>query len=303
MSLGSLLLKFKQKFGHGVRVAYWRDVVRPRILRTRAIDGTTERVCEIHVMTSKDDWLNLLWALKSFYWASRRRYALCIHDDGSLRSDDVATLRAHFPQARIVERKAADERVRAALAGLPRCRQFRETNLLAPKVFDFPAYLEAERMLLLDSDVLFFEEPTELLRRIEDLEYTRNCFNADVESSYTVDESVVREQGGFELQPRINSGLALVHRESLKYEWVEEFLGYAGLLGGHFWRIEQTIYALCSSRFGVDLLPEDYAVRLNAGIGNSPCRHYVGAIRHWMYGEGIRRLYKSGMLSDLKQRG
>lgn len=299
MSLGSLLLKFKQKFGHGVRVAYWRDVVRPRILRTRAVVGATDRTCEIHVMTSKDDWLNLLWALKSFYWASRRHYALCIHDDGTLRSEDVATLRTHFPEARLIERKAANERLKAGLASYPRCWQFRETNLLAPKVFDFPAYLEADRMLLLDSDVLFFEEPTELLRRIEDPSYRLNCFNADVESSYTVDESVVREEGGFGLQPRINSGLALVHRESLKYEWVEEFLGYSGLLGGHFWRIEQTIYALCSSRFGVELLPDEYAVRLDAGIGASPSRHYVGAIRHWMYGEGIRRLSKSGMLRDL----
>jgi hypothetical protein len=32
--------------------------------------------CKLH--TSKNDWLNLVWTLKSFYISSGRRYALCI---------------------------------------------------------------------------------------------------------------------------------------------------------------------------------------------------------------------------------
>src|SRR6516165_2000861 len=104
MSLGSLVLRLRQKFGHGLRVAYWRDVVRPRILRSRAIADTSDSRCEIHVLTSKDDWLNLIWALKSFYWASGRHYALCIHDDGSLEPAQKEVLQWHFPAARIIER-------------------------------------------------------------------------------------------------------------------------------------------------------------------------------------------------------
>ena len=61
MSLGSLAFRLRQKFGHGLRVAYWRDVVRPRILATRPITDGSDVTCEIHVMTSNSDWLNLLW--------------------------------------------------------------------------------------------------------------------------------------------------------------------------------------------------------------------------------------------------
>ena len=75
--------------------------------------------------------------------------------------------------------------------------QFRLTNLLAPKVFDFPAYLETDRMLLLDSDVLFFAEPTTLLNAIENPGFQRNIFNADDSSAYTVEpESVKQRTGG-----------------------------------------------------------------------------------------------------------
>lgn len=299
MSLGSLTLRFRQKFGHGLRVAYWRDVVRPRILQTRAISDTSDPTCEIHVMTSKSDWLNLMWALKSFYWASKKAYALCIHDDGSLDAESLAVLGRHFPAARIVRRAEADERIRKVLAGLPRSLDFRMTNLLAPKVFDFPEYLEADRMLLLDSDVLFFSEPTELLTAAEDTGSRINRFNADAETAYTVEPGWIAMEPGFELKPLINSGIGVVQRGSLPVEWIEEFLALPTIRQGHFWRIEQTLYALCASRFGVELLPKEYQVRLDAGLRGEPCRHYVGAIRHWMYGEGIRHLVAKGMLRDL----
>ena len=113
MSFGSLILRVRQKFGHGLRVAYWRNTARPWILRTRPVRNTTEKVCEIHVMTCREDWLNLLSALKSFYWASGRHYALCIHDDGSLEPDHIETLKIHFPDARIIDRHCGDQRIRA----------------------------------------------------------------------------------------------------------------------------------------------------------------------------------------------
>jgi hypothetical protein len=92
-SLGRRLLTLRQKYGRGLRTAYYRDRVRPRILSTRPIECGSDNTCEIHVLTSAADWLNLVWALKSFYFYSQSRYALCIHDDGSLGSQEVSTLR------------------------------------------------------------------------------------------------------------------------------------------------------------------------------------------------------------------
>lgn len=295
-----MLLKVRQKFGHGPSVAYWRDIVRPRILKTRPVTDTTDGRCEIHVLTSKDDWLNLVWALKSFYWASGRKYRLCIHEDGTLASKDIENLRAHFPDARIIERNRADKEMSDYLSSYPRSLHFRQNNLLAPKVFDFVAYLEAERMLLVDSDVLFFDHPSTLTEAIEKSDHRSNLFNQDCgASAYTVAPGPIEQFPGLVLEPEINSGLALIHKASMCRDWVEEFLQLPGILSGHFWRIEQTVYALCSSRFGVGLLPKEYQVRLEKGLGNQPVRHYVGVIRHWMYSEGMRHLVKRGMLQDL----
>ena len=163
-------------------------------------------------------------------------------------------------------------------------------------MFDFPFYLNSDRMLLLDSDVLFSREPAELLRLIEDPNYRLNIVNRDVASAYTVDLAEVKSRTGVNVIERFNSGLGLIHRDSLRLDWIEEFLGLRGILEGHFWRIEQTVQALCSSRFGVELLPPVYDIRFSDGIDGSPARHYVGAIRHLFYGEGIRYLVKGRFL-------
>ncbi|QZZ20415.1 hypothetical protein J5X98_24755 [Leptothermofonsia sichuanensis E412] len=298
MSLGSLVLKVRQKYQYGLGTAYYRDTVRPRILNTRPIAHTTDRTCEIHVLTYEKDWLNLIWALKTFYHYSGRRYALCIHDDGTLTADHRATLQSHFPAARIIDRASADRRVLATLQSYPRCLEFRKANHLSPKVFDFREYLESNRMLLLDSDVLFYEEPVALLKRIEDNTYQLNTVNGDVDSAYTVEPEVVQAQLGFELIDRFNSGLGLIHKQSMNLDWIEEFLGLPDILG-HFWRIEQTLYALFSSRYGAELLPSEYDVHLEGDINDSPCRHYVGKIRHLMYSEGLRHLVQNGFLREL----
>jgi hypothetical protein len=267
-------------------------------LDTQPIPDTTDRTCEIHVFTCAKDWLNVVWTLKSFYHYSNRNYALCIHDDGTLKESDRATLKYHFPDARIIDRPSADERIFSHLASHPRCLEFRKTNHLSPKVFDFAAYLESDRMLLLDSDILFFAEPEALLQRIEDPNHCLNTVNGDVSSAYTVDPALVREKFGFEVIDRFNSGLGLIHKASLNLDWIEEFLALPDIVG-HFWRIEQTLYALCSSRFGVELLPSEYDVHLEGSINGSPSRHYVGQIRHLMYGEGIRHLVQNGFLKQL----
>lgn len=299
MSIGSLVLKFRQKYEHGLQTAYLRDTVRFQILNTKPIAQTLDRTCEIHVLTCARDWLNLLWTLKTFYHYSKRHYALCIHDDGSLTERDRAILQQHFPNARIINRPSADAQVLAELATYPRCLEFRKTNHLSPKVFDFVSYLESDRMLLLDSDVLFFQTPTDLIDRIEDTHYRCNSVNQDITSAYTVQPETVKQKDGIDLVERFNSGLGLIHKPSLSLDWIEEFLDLPDIIG-HFWLIEQTLYALCSSRFGVELLPSPYTIRLNKGIGSSPSRHYVGKIRHLMYSEGIGQLVQQGFLKELR---
>lgn len=293
MSIGSWWLTQKQRFGHGPVTAWYRDRVRPRILDTAPITDTVDGRVELHVMTCAVDWLDLMWGLKSFYSASARRYRLCIHEDGSLSDDALGALSLHFPHARIILRRDADIEMEERLADYPFTAEFRRNNLLAPKVTDFVAYLDAERMLLFDSDLLFFSCPHGLLARLEDPNFTLNAFNADVQSAYVVSPELAREAFNIFLLPLVNSGLGVIQADCARYEWLEEFLAVESVRTGHFWHIEQTMYALCGSRYGAELLPSEYALSLDRGISDKPFRHYVGGIRHLLYREGIPALLRA----------
>ncbi len=296
---GRVLYLLRTKLRHGWRAAYYRDFVRPQILAAKPFSETDDTSCEIHVLTSAEDWLNLVWALKTFYHWSQRRFALCIHDDGTLSETACGHLRATFPNARLIRRTEADRDVVPLLAAHPRCQSFRASNKLALKVFDFAAFLNAERMCLLDSDILFFQRPTALLALIDDPRVRHNSLNKDWRDGYTIKPDALQSMVDFEFPPLINSGLGLIHRGSLSPAWVEEFLALPGILS-HPHQIEQTLIALCSARFGFEMLPPEYDVRLDAAPPGAPSRHYTGPIRHLMYRDGMRRLVKDGFLECLQ---
>lgn len=279
--------------------AYHRDIVRPSILRLPPLTGTTDTTAEIHVLTSEKDWVNTVWALRSFYAQVPKRYALAIHGDPNLSTEVADALRSHFPDARVIEQKDIREEIIDSLSAYPLCQQFRATNTLSIKSFDFVHTLQAGKMILFDSDLLFFAPPTAFLAQL-DADTRCNFFNRDVSTAYAVELSAIKA-AGVDVVEEVNSGFGIVHRESMRHDWMEEFLQIPGMPEGHFWRIEQTLFALCSARFGMDLLPDEYRVFLKGPVGDKPYRHYVGAIRDLMYGEGMRKL-KGSLLRDAAAR-
>jgi len=300
LTLGRALYLTRTKLHHGLRAAYYRDVVRPWILATPPFEQTDDARCEIHVLTSNDDWLNLLWTLKTFYHFSGCRYALCIHDDGTLTPTVCGRLQTAFPKARIIRRSESDQRLAPMLAKYPRSREFRALNKLALKVFDFHAYLESDRLFLLDSDILFFAAPTTLLAVVSDPATTYNTLNKDWRHGYSIETDQVQALLDFTLPPLINAGLGLLHRGSVPFDWVEEFLVLPGIMSQSH-QIEQTLTALCSARFGYRMLPEEYDVYIGPRRAGALSRHYTGPIRHMMYDEGIRDLVRNGFFEALRQ--
>lgn len=287
MTPGRALWLTRHYFRHGIRGAYGREIIARRILRCAPITGLTDVRCEIHVLTSRHDWLMLLWALRSFYRASGRNYRLCLHDDGSLLAADIAELRRQFPDARLISRAAADERLERLLAAAPICRSHRAANPLLLKTFDFEAFLESERMVVLDSDLLFFRAPEALLERIEKAGPIQNGFNRDWRYGYSVAWEELEARAPVPVESHINSGLGVLQRGTVSVEWCEEYFRKFPSLPSHPHRIEQTLIALCAARSGHSMLPAPYDVHDGATDFTRPMRHYSGSFRRRLYTEGL----------------
>ena len=274
--------------------ASWHDrFVGPKIWRWR--NPNASRPLEevpLVVVLGREHLAMTAWMLASWTEATGRNWRILLHDDGTLPVDTAARFRAQGFEVNVTSRQAADERMLGALASQPRCHEYRARYPLGLKIFDVPTLHSASRFLLFDPDVLFFRFPDEILRWVDQTREESCWFNEDAAEASNVSAIQARELLGLELWPRVNSGVCLLCREAISLDFCERVLTETSALAGHFWRVEQTLFALCASRTQCGgLLPPAYEVSLGACMrSDAISRHYVGAVRNRFWSEGVRRL-------------
>jgi hypothetical protein len=245
----------------------------------------------VHILTGEKDWQLCTWMLASFFHYTEHTWNIVIHDDGTLTEEIRRDLAAMFKTARIIPRAQADATLDAVLKPLPFAYEYRGMHPLALKIFDMAYYCEAPRFIMLDSDVLFFNHPREIMDWAGS--GANECwFNEDNEEASLLSEKDALEDLSVKLWPRVNSGIALITKEAIDFEFCDRVLGETSILKGQLWRVEQTLFAVCASRHGKGgLLPKTYEVSLNKHAAEDCiARHYVGPVRARFFGEGMKRL-------------
>ncbi len=229
--------------------------------------------------------------LASWFRATGRNWAVFIHDDGTLPADAREWFEAQFPSGRIIRRPEADSTVPSWLSAFPACQDYRSRHPLALKIFDVPLFAPGRRFIILDSDILFFSKPDAILNWVST--DSEECwFNQDVEDATLITTQEALDKLGINLWPSVNSGLCLLTRDAVSLPLCEAALSNTTLPRGHFWRIEQTLFAVCASKWGRGgMLPPAYEVSISRRAApGAVARHYVGAVRNLFYSEGLARL-------------
>lgn len=276
-----------------------REAIADRILNMAPlpVPETSASGISIHLLTNRKDWKLAAWSLASFLKACDRRFPAVIHDDGTLEPGQGASLQRLFPGIRLIWRRDADRIMREALAGRPRSLEFRFRYNNSIKLFDPWMVAGAKDIFSLDSDLIFFRKPAHLLEWV-DGPRAINRWNEDVQSAYTLTPEQAKAHLGVDLIPRINSGLGAVAGRSMDWGFVERALENPDAFS-HHWRIEQTMFALLSCKYGVGMLPKDYRIDISRDLeidGSIVNRHYVGIVRDLMYTQGMKRLIGEGFL-------
>jgi hypothetical protein len=295
----------RRAYHEGWRTAFKRYALWSKILTTRPFPvepiGSGAPV-EVHLLCHEFDYLSAIWALKSFYHFADAKFPLMIHTQGYMPSRAIARLQHHFPGAHLITQIEADAIVEERLdrLGLHRLIARRRASPIMLKLTDFMLLGDASRVLFLDSDVLFFATPALLMIAAESGR-PPTLFMRDCSSGYLLSAERALEIMGFDLRPCINSGLAVVERQSIDLSRCDEYLRHEELMlkSG---LIEQTLYALAASEHGaVAYLPTSYLVSLRPGIGFEGiiARHYAGPSRHLLMSEGMPRLIKTGWLQQI----
>lgn len=247
---------------------------------------------EVHMLLCHRDVGMCLQGLKSLFRFAPDRFALVLHDDGSLTPEDRACLAHHFPGVRVIEAPDAARRVDSALAalGLERCRALRRTFVLAPKVFDCALYSAGKMMLLIDADVIFLERPSALLDALARTDAKAPMrFNIDVRRAYVWTDDEIRAVTGFVPAPELNSGLVAMRYDPdvLPELWgIFERCLALPVPPALRWLTEQTLIGIAGGWHGAVALPPEYDVcarLLRTGREDLVSHHCLAHQRLYMY--------------------
>jgi len=261
----------------------WRSV-----LRTKPIGTRTEGDTEVRLICYRYDYLCAIWSLKSFYREAGVSYRLSIQIQGVAPPRVKRTLLAHFPNARIVEQREADQIVESALIGngWTRLLEGRRTNQYMQKLTDNVILSKARRVITLDGDLLFFRKPVELL------EFDgAHIFQQDLNSTY-----LVKEACGVKPGARLNAGLMAFRPDTVSLARCNDYL--ADFPTYHGW-LDQTLFALHAGETGTaNVLPSTYLISLERNVDPKTLvvRHYAGPSRPLMTEEGMPYLIRNGFL-------
>jgi hypothetical protein len=255
---------------------------------------------EAHILTCERDRTMAFWALKSFYHYLDERPPLVVHDDGSLTAESFRLLHEHFPGCTVIraDRAEEDDRLRESLKSLRLCElwRFRSDFQLAKKLFDFPCFGTEPFIVGIDSDILFFRKPLEIL---ECSRAAAPFMSSDYQDAYEFDAA------DFGLIPRLNSGLFGLRRDDFDFRLVETLLESSvdatPARRFQFWKgwLEQTMLACLFSRSAgrrvLDLSRYQISSML---IGDETIsQHFVNdGSRSAFFSWGLRRLDETGFL-------
>lgn len=248
------------------------------VLAVPAHKGPPTLDLEIHMLTCRAHLHLTLWAIRSFIWASKACPEIVLHDDGSLSELDVSTLQDAFPYCQVIRRNESDLAMSQRLADFPWCRKFRASYVMALKLFDFMLIGSNPNKLFMDTDILFFGHPSQLLPSSSrsPMVYYMQQFK----SSYSWEPFELEKfLGGRTLLPCVNAGLVSLNDSGFfdlpfLESYAEFVLGQAlNDLQQHF--TEQTAYALLFSRAHTPCLPLGENYRFSEYVPGTTACHYV----------------------------
>lgn len=248
---------------------------------------------EVHVLAGRERLPMAFWMMGSLVAARKSVPRFVLHDDGTMGAREANFLKSIFPFSRLITVVDADAVVLPTLKGFPLLADYRKKHIFGKRLTDFSLLCKDEYLISVDTDILFFSNPEELFRS-GDSGNGKAIFMKDVADTSLIKAADFEGRYGVTLVSPVNAGLFSIPQRALEFSEMEKVLRDFRLLEvprGE-WYVEQTVLAaLASLNGGVELLPTSYELTLNSPMrANAVARHYVGAVRHLFYSEGIPKV-------------
>jgi len=252
-----------------------------KILNTKPIVTKKESNILVSSITSHKDYVFLILSVKSFYLHSGIKFSLTIFDDGSLTKKDINTLKKHLINCEVITKQKYVSKIEKKYGKSHIFYQKRNIPYVIKKIGPF-LFSTQDKIIFLDSDVLFFKQTKEIQDWINgkyDAFYIQ-----DHQDAYFLSQIESKTIFNTKLLPKLNSGFLGINRKDIKMDIFKKLLEtYDTLSVYRPWQF-QTFFALTLSSKRCLALPKSYLISEVDDINpNTICCHYVRTIRHKIY--------------------
>ena len=247
---------------------------------------------ELWFLTGHRFWYQTAFCAWTFSHQAQRPVILNLVDDGTLSLEVGNSLRRIFPSGLTLRKEDVASQLdnRLPPEEFPMLRQRWTDYINIRKLTDI--HLGGTgRKLVLDSDMLFFDRPDEILEWYDGKEDT-SLLMTDCEESYGYSRSLMTELAGAEIPPRLNVGVCGLHSEELDWRELEHWSRTLFEQEGTSYYLEQALVAMIAARRSPVVLDPDryitYPSQEQTHRGHGVMQHYVADSKPWYFGHAWR---------------
>lgn len=285
---------YYERFSDKLNKGYYQRRLVKKIKTLKPIQLQKENAkLTLCMLSSHRNFSESIAALYSFCFWNPNVY-LHYHEDGSLTQEEIDQLKNIFVGIEIHRRKDQNVIVGEYLHKhhLPQCHELRKSFIFSLRLFDFILHKKTDYVLQIDSDVLFFSNPTDIMTIIA--EGNKNgCFNQDVMNAYSFPNDTLKKYLDQPMVDLFNAGLFLHRLDTSFFNFVENIIQNEPE-SFKSWHLEQTLFAMYISQQGNFLrLSEKYDLaRINRNKGKALIsEHYVQSTGYDFHKDFLTKIY------------
>jgi len=199
-----------------------------------------------------------------------------------------------FPSITIIKYKESTAKIKNILKNNPnlfKLRLLKDKRYHMINLLDIPLMANKSKILYLDSDVLFYKYPSEIMRWLKRKDTTSILYMKDIQESQIIDANDTLRYFNSEYIKKFNMGILGYSKHTVNLSHLNKYITY---LIKHkkihcFWR-DQTYWMIHATSFYKELkqLNNNYVVSFTGKImPQTVCYHFISPIRELIYTESI----------------
>lgn len=248
----------------------------------------------IYFLTGKNYFYQTLFCALSLVKNSQQEFRFILVDDGSFDKELIENANIQIPGVEIITKETIDQNIRRTLPeqDFPYLHFKRKVYPHIKKLTDIHTIASDPYKLVLDSDMLFWQEPLELINWLKD---PSGClYMLDCEESYGYDKGLMQSLCGFKIPALMNVGVFGFNSDVINWENIEKWSQSLEEKQGTSYFLEQALSAMLVANEHKNILDKsEYIVNPNEGtidFSKAKLHHYVDLSKQYYFNNAWKKL-------------